>query len=239
MVIPVRAILDITGKTISADVLLTRRKLDNFSRARDARDVFTVKDNEPNLLADVRLFFEKERGRRDFREPPTLAHDCIEQRAIRTTDRLNDDLNFPGVGQACVIERHTAAKKNGKTSTETVYAVTGRPRDTADAARAPGFNRGHCTVENGCHDTLDWNRDEDRCTIRTGHGHANITALRRFAIGAIKATSRDTVSATIQRPARNLRPVFDDLRMSENSRRRPQVLLAPVSWNGSAVDDAA
>ncbi len=32
---------------------------------------------------------------------------------------------------------------------------------------------------------LKW--DEDRCTIRTGHGPTNITALRRFAIGAIKA----------------------------------------------------
>ena len=71
------------------------------------------------------------------------------------------------------------------------------------------FNRGHWTVENGCHYLLDWNGDEDRCTIRTGHGPENITALRRFAIGAIKAKSRDTVAATIQRLARNVRLVFD------------------------------
>jgi hypothetical protein len=31
--------------------------------------------------------------------------------------RLNDDLDFPGVGQAIVIERHTVEKKTGKTST--------------------------------------------------------------------------------------------------------------------------
>ena len=92
--------------------------------------------------------------------------------------------------------------------------------DSADAAAILAYNRGHWSIENSCHYILDWNWDEDRCTIRTGHGPANITALRRFAIGAIKAKSRDTVAATIQRLARNVRLVFDYLGMTENSRRR-------------------
>jgi hypothetical protein len=54
----------------------------------------------------------------------------------------------------------------------------------------------------------------------TGHGPENLTALRRFAIGIIKSKSRDTVAATIQRLARNIRLVFDYLRMTDNSRRR-------------------
>ncbi len=115
--------------------------------------------------------------------------------------------------------------------------------DSADAAPVLAFNRGHWSSENGCHDILDWNWDEDRCTIRTGHGPENLTALRlielrliklrliklrRFAIGAIKAKSRDTVAATIQRLARNVRLVFDDLCMTENSRRRLRTLPAPA-----------
>ncbi|MFZ1539480.1 MAG: hypothetical protein WAT23_19130 [Chromatiaceae bacterium] len=52
--------------------------------------------------------------------------------------------------------------------------------------------------------------------------------LHRCAISAIKAKSRDTVSATIQRPARNVRRVFDYLRMTENSRRRPRGRPATV-----------
>ncbi|UHD16687.1 hypothetical protein [Thiocapsa bogorovii] len=47
--------------------------------------------------------------------------------------------------------------------------------------------------------------------------------------------SRDTVSATIQRLARNLRLVIDYWRMNENSRRRPPVRLAPVGENRFAV----
>lgn len=38
----------------------------------------------------------------------------------------------------------------------------------------------------------------------------------------IKAKSRDTVAATLQRLARNVRLVFDYLGMTENSRRRPR-----------------
>ena len=225
MIIPVLETLDISGKTITTDALLTQRKLAEYLLEHEAHYVFTVKDNQPTLLADIRLIFE-DRGQPDFREPPTLAHGRIEQRAIWTTTRLNEYLNFPGVGQVFVIERHTVVKKTGKTSTEIAYGVTSHPRDTADAARILAFNRGHWTIENGCHYLLDWNWDEDRCTVRTGHGPTNLTTLRRFAIGVIKAKSRDTVAATLQRLARNIRLVFDYLGMTENSRRRPRGQLA-------------
>ena len=104
MVIPVLETLDIAGKTITTDALLTQRTLAAYLLDHGAHYVFTVKDNQPTLLADIRLFFE-DRAQPDFREPPTLAHGRIEQRAIWTTTRLNDYLNFPGVGQAFVIAR--------------------------------------------------------------------------------------------------------------------------------------
>jgi hypothetical protein len=69
-------------------------------------------------------------------------------------------------------------------------------------------------IERNAVSILDWSWDENRCTPRTGHGPENITALRRFAIGAIKSKSRDTVAATIQRLARSVRLVFDYLRMT-------------------------
>ena len=67
------------------------------------------------------------------------------------------------------------------------------------------------------HYILDWNWDEDRCTIRTGHAPENITRLRRFATGLIKSKSRDSVAATIAKLARNVRRVFDYLCMTGNS----------------------
>lgn len=227
MVIPLLEPLDIAGKTITADALLTQRKLAHYLIARNADSVFTVKGNQPTLRDDIRLLFEG-RGQPDFTEPLVLAHGRIERRAIWTSTALNDYLDFPGVGQVFVIERPTIEKTAGKTTADTVYGVTGHTGDTANAARVLAFNRGHWTVENGCHYTLDWNWDEHRCTIRTGHGPENVTAPRRFAIGAIKAKPRDTVAATIQRLARNVRLVFDYLRMTDNSRRRQRPLPAPA-----------
>ena len=106
--------------------------------------------------------------------------------------------------------------------------VTSHSRASADAAAVLAFKRRHWGIENGWHDILDWNWDEDRCTIRTGHGPENLTALRRFAIGAIKAKSRDTVAATIQRLARNVRSVLDDPCMTEHSRCRLRTRPAPA-----------
>jgi predicted transposase YbfD/YdcC len=216
MFIPLLEGLDIAGKTITADALLTQRKLARYLvEERAAHYLFTVKDNQPILLADIRLLFE-DRGEPDFREPLALAHGRLESRAIWTTTRLNDYLNFPYVGQAFTIERYVIEKKTGKISTETVYGLTDHAPESADAARLLSFNRGHWGVE-AHHYILDWNWDEDRCTLRTGHGPENITRLRRFATGLIKSKSCDSVAATIAKLARNVRRVFDYLRMTGNS----------------------
>jgi predicted transposase YbfD/YdcC len=220
MFIPLVDNLDVAGKTITADALLTQRHLAHYLVAeRKAHYLFTVKGNQPSLLDDLRLIFEG-RGKPDFHEPPTLAHGRIESRSIWTTTALNDYLDFPFVGQVFVIERYTLEKKTGKVSMDIAYGLTSHSPDTANAQCLLAFNRGHWTVENGCHYCLDWNWDEDRCTIRTGHGPANITRLRRFAIGLLKSKAPDSVAAAIRKLQRNVRRVFDYLRMTENSRPR-------------------
>ena len=68
---------------------------------------------------------------------------------------------------------------------------------------------------------MDWNFDEDRSRIRTGHGPENITRLRRFATGVIQfiSSGKDSVSQKMQQLNRNTRLVFDYLRMTSNSTR--------------------
>jgi len=214
MAIPVLEPLDIADKTITADALLTQRKLADYLLERGAHYLFIAKDNQPTLAADIRLHFAA-RGEPDFREPCSLQHGRLESRAIWSSTALNAYLDFPQVGQVFAIERHTIEKKTGKVSIETVYGVTDHSPESADPARLLGFNRGHWGIE-AHHWILDWNWDEDRCTIRTGHGPENINRLRRFAIGLIKANSKDSVAATIDKLARKVRRVFDYLGMTAN-----------------------
>ena len=219
MAIPLLASLDIRGKTITADALLTQRKIAEYVVARGAHYLFIAKDNQPTLLADIRLYFTV-RGEPDFREPLNLKHGRLESRAIWTSTALNDYLNFPHVGQVFVIERQRIDKKTGKTSTELAYGVTDHTPESASPERLLAFNRDHWGIE-AHHYILDWNWDEDRCRLRTGHGPQNMTRLRRFAVGLIKANSDDSVAATIDKLARRVRRVFDYLLMTNNTKSRP------------------
>ena len=217
MAIPLLEAIAIEGKDITADALLTQRKLaDYLVTERRAHYHFTVKGNQPKLQQDIALYF-RTRQAPDFVEPTTCEHGRIETRRIWTTAALNSYLQFPHVGQAYVIERETIHKKSGKRSRELAYGITSRSCDQADAQRLLQINRGHWVIENSCHYILDWNFDEDRCRIQAGHGPENISRLRRFAISVIKSKKVSNVAQTMRRLNRNLRTVFDYLHMTKNS----------------------
>jgi predicted transposase YbfD/YdcC len=217
MAIPLLDAIDIEGKVITADALLTQREFaDYLVLRRKAYYHFTVKGNQPTLLADIELYF-RNRGEPHFilNDPPD--HGRIETRKIWVTTELNDYLNFPHVQQAFVIERHSIDKKTGKPSVETAYGITSQAPKEAHAQSVLVTNRGHWSIENSCHYVIDWNYDEDRSRISRGYGPENITRLRRFAIGVIKSKGVSSVAQKMRQLTRNVRIVFDYLKMTKNS----------------------
>jgi predicted transposase YbfD/YdcC len=217
MAIPLLDAIDIKGKEVSADALLTQRRFATYLvEERHAHYYFTVKGNQPGLLEALEFYFQ-ERGQPHFVEHTPPDHGRIETRKVWTTTELNDYLDFPYVGQAFIVERHCLEKKTGATSREIAYGLTSRPPEQADPQRVLKVNRGHWTIENSCHYILDWNYDEDRSRIRTGYGPENITRLRRFAIGVIKSRGTRSVAQTMRQLTRHVRLVFDYLQMTANS----------------------
>ncbi len=217
MAVPLLDAIDIQEKVITADALLTQRQFAAYLvEERHAHYHFTVKGNQPHLFEDIALYF-RERQEPDYLMGPSLEHGRIETRRIWTPTALNDYLEFPHVGQAFVVERERIEKKTGKSSTELAYGITSPTPEQADAKQVLQTNRGHWSIENGCHYILDWNFDEDRNRIRTGHGPENISRLRRFAVGIIKSKGVDSVAEKMRELHRSTRLVFDYLRMSENT----------------------
>jgi predicted transposase YbfD/YdcC len=217
MAIPLLEAIDIEGKDISADALLTQRALANYLvEERQAHYYFTVKGNQPGLIEDLKFYFQH-RGQPHFVEHTPPDHGRLETRKIWISTELNGYLDFPYVGQAFVIERHVTEKKTGEYSVEIAYGLTSRPPQQAHPQRVLKVNRGQWSIENSCHYVLDWNFDEDRSRIRTGHGPENITRLRRFAIGVIKSKGAGSVAQKMRQLTRHVRLVFDYLRMTENS----------------------
>lgn len=209
--------IDIEGKIITTDALLTQRDLaDYLVKNRKAHYHFTVKANQPTLLQDIQFYFLN-RQDADFVEHASVEHGRIETRKIWTTTELNHYLSFPHVGQAFAIEREAIDKKTGKRSHEIAYGITSRTPDQANAQQVLATNRGHWCIENSCHYIIDWNYDEDRSRICTGYGPENMTRLRRFATGIIKSKGVRSVAQKMRQLMLNVRLVFDYLRMTKNS----------------------
>lgn len=133
MAIPLLDAIDIRDKDITADALLTQRKLaDYICLERNAHYHFIVKGNQATLMQDIQLYFQ------DGKEPDFITYDPpdhgrVETRKIWTTTELNHYLDFPHVGQAFVIERESVEKKTGKTSRDITYGITSRKPNEANA----------------------------------------------------------------------------------------------------------
>lgn len=215
--IPLLDAIDIEGKEISADALLTQRNIaDYLVRERHAHYHFTVKNNQPGLFEPISFYFE-DRKNPNFVQCDPPDHGRIEIRKIWVTTELNSYLNFPHVGQAFMVKRETTNKKTGEYSCEISYGITSRTPDQSDPKAVLATNRGHWSIENSCHYVIDWNYDEDRSRIRKGYGPENITRLRRFAISIIKSKGVRSVAQKMRQLTRNVRSVFDYLRMTKNS----------------------
>jgi len=218
--IPLLDPIDITGKTITADALLTQRAFAVYLVDRRKADYhFTVKDNQKGLLEAITFYFDKTPRLADYCHLSGGEHGRIETRSIWVGSDLNDYVNFPFVRQVFKIERHVFNKKSQKESREVVYGVTSRTAEQASAEAVLHNNRHHWCIENSCHYIIDWNYDEDRSRIRTGYGPENMTRVRRFCVGLLKGRGVDNVAQKMRELMLNVRTVFDYLKMTKNTNR--------------------
>ena len=214
--IPLLETIDITGKDITADALLTQREIARYLVGRKAHYHFIIKGNQPTLLNDLETHFQN-RAEPEYIEHSPPDHGRIEVRKMWTTASLNEYLDFPHIGQAFMIERQSIEKKSGRQSHDVAYGITSRTPEEADAKRLLEVNRGHWSIENSCHYAIDWNYDEDRGRIRIGNGPENVTRLRRFAVGLIKSKGARSVAEKMRELSWNVRAVLDYLKMTKNS----------------------
>ncbi len=173
---------DLSGKTFTVDALLTQRKLAKYLGERGAFYVFTVKGNQPNLLADLELLF-RDRGEPDFREGPDLEHGRIEERMdLHRTQRLSR-LSRRRSGFRCAMSssKKLASRKWSMGSQTTLP----RPQPLPKC-----LHRGHWTVENSSHYVLELgrgpsanphrSRPRERLTATPFRHWASQARLRRF-----------------------------------------------------------
>ena len=152
-----------------------------------------VKDNQPGLFDALDVL--------PWRDVPVShasadrGHGRITTRTIQVLD-APEDLPFPHVSQAYLIERHVTALDGRPLSDVAALGVTSLDGDRASPACLAGLVRGQWAIE-----SLHWLRDtlyrEDQSTVRTRSGPRAMATLRNLAVGALHLAGRhDTTEAT-------------------------------------------
>jgi predicted transposase YbfD/YdcC len=138
-----------------------------------------VKNNQPLLQARVKALPWRLIPARDTARDS--GHGRIETRTLKAAHVSR--LDFPHARQAIKITRRREDTATGKTTRETVYAITSLTSATPqDLAR---LVREHWSIE-AHHHTRDVTFQEDAATSRTGSGPANLATIRAAIIAAIK-----------------------------------------------------
>ena len=140
--------IEIKGKLITADALLTQRKLAHYLVRRGAHYHFTAKGNQATLKNDITLLFQN-RAAPAFVEVSPPDHGRIETRRIWCSEALKDYLDFPHIGQVFLIEREVFHKKSGKQSLEIAVGLTSQVSTQANPQQLLTANRRHWTIEIG------------------------------------------------------------------------------------------
>ena len=174
--------LDLAGAVVTFDALHTvRANLNWLTSEKKAHYIAVVKQNQPLLHARVRAL--------PWRQVPAgcatrgTGHGRTETRTLKSAHVSR--LDFPGARQAIKITRWRKDTGTGKTSRQTVYAVTSLTSADATAQDLARLVREHWSIE-AHHHVRDVTFGEDTATSRTGSGPANLATIRAAITAAIK-----------------------------------------------------
>lgn len=176
--------IDLAGVVVTADALHTQQAHARYLHRHGARYTFIVKRNQPTLHARL--------AKLPWADVPVAhraedkGHGRRESRTLQVTS-VATGIGFPHAKLAARIHRTRTQMRTGKTSTETVYAVTSLSWEQVTASQLAEVIRGHWAIENQVHHVRDTTYDEDRSQVRTGDAPRVMATLRNIALGIIRA----------------------------------------------------
>lgn len=200
--------LDLRGKVVMGDALLTQRRLSVQIVDAGGDYVWIVKDNQPQLRQDIEQLFQPEvcapgfsPAPKDFQTAQTVnkAHGRLEVRTLTSSSLLQDYADWPHLAQVFKLERQVTLLKTGSQRCQTVYGITSLATHQADPARLIQIVRDYWGIENGLHYRRDKTLNEDAQRISSPtlaqatailnnlvlglvlkQGYRNLAAARRF-----------------------------------------------------------
>jgi predicted transposase YbfD/YdcC len=193
----------LTGRVVTMDALLTQRQVAQTIVDAGGDYVMIVKENQPQLKADIELVFTLPPAgdRQESVRTVDVGHGRIETRNLTTSEALVGYSDWPGLAQVFEVGRHVIAKKTGAERIEVVYGATSLSPERATPGRVLELVRGHWAIENKSHWVRDVTFDEDRSQVRCGNIPQVMAALRNTTIGLLRWAGHSNIAAACRRLA--------------------------------------
>ncbi len=172
-----------------------------------------VKQNQPELYADIALLFQA-----PYCPDPADSYDCytyhekghgrLETRTLERSAALNAYVNWPGVGQ---VVRRTCERrilKTGKIGSEVTYGITSLSVQQATAAQVEALWRGHWGIENKVHYVRDVTLGEDAAQMHSGDAPQAVAALRNGILSLLRSKGATNIADALRHYGASLHRIF-------------------------------
>jgi predicted transposase YbfD/YdcC len=182
-------LLEISGALVTIDAMGCQREIADQVREREGDYVLAVEQNHPTLYERVEGAIDAalEQDAEAIEEHQTVetGHGRQETRTYALFSKpesvdpegLWRDLSAVGIATSERVD------SQGRGSVETRYYILSRRISAPEIAAAV---RGHWSIENNLHWQLDVSFREDECRVCRDHAPANLSVIRRFALGLLK-----------------------------------------------------
>ena len=179
------------GALVSIDAMGCQVEIADKIVAHGADYLLALKGNQPNLEADVALYFDAApAGKITTKTTLEKGHGRIETRIYTVSGEIDwivSNKSYPGAPRFKTIKSLVRVQSRfelaDRSSFETRYYISCAP---PDIERLSAGVRDHWGVES-MHWLLDVEFKDDLSRYRTGHGAKNMAVIRRFALGLVRA----------------------------------------------------
>jgi predicted transposase YbfD/YdcC len=187
--------LDLRDKVVRGDALLTQRKLSAQILDAGGDYLWVVKENQPQLLADIREVFDPPPSGpawshvpRDLRTAQTVdrGHGRTEKRTLTASCFLNDYVEWPGLAQVFRLERQVIIPASGEIRHDVSYGLTSLPPETGPPELLLAYTRGYWGIENGLHYRRDRTMREDATRMSHPKLAQAMAVINNLVIGLVK-----------------------------------------------------
>jgi predicted transposase YbfD/YdcC len=203
--------IDLNGKIVTADALHTVKATAEFICDHGGEFVLPVKENRQALFDVLDAL--------PWDQVP-LAHTATDRGHGRVTTRTiqvmpaPEDLPFPHVSQALLIERYVTDLNGNPVSAVAALGVASPGPDRASPADLARYVRGQWAIE-----SHHWLRDtlyqEDKSQVRTRSGPRIMATLRNLAICALRLAGRTDITEATRRASRSMDRPFNILHLTQ------------------------